>query len=233
MLKTAARNEIYLLSERYPKLGPLQPQVTAAVELLAEAYHRDKKIFVCGNGGSAADSIHIVGELMKGFTRERPLPADFQEEIAARFPKEAPYYIANLQSAIPCASLVSEIGLLSAYSNDCKADLVYAQQLVGQGRRGDVLIAVSTSGNSPNILHAARIAQVMGIRVIALTGQEGGSLRNLASILLNVPAVFPYQVQEYHLPIYHAICLALEAEIFECGAQTHSDTAQIGGSVCM
>lgn len=215
MLNDAAQKEVHLLIQRYPALEPLQPQVTASVELLAKTYRRGNRLFICGNGGSAADSIHIVGELMKSFVRERPLPAALQDKLTQRFPEEAPYYIAHLQSAIPCLSLVSEISLLSAYSNDCEADLVYAQQLAGQGTAGDVLLAISTSGNSRNILHAARIAQAMDIHVLGLTGRDGGMLRNLAEILMNVPATAAYQVQEYHLPIYHAICLALEAELFE------------------
>jgi len=229
MLNDAARKEISLLIQRYPELKSLQPQVTASVELLAETYHRGNRLFICGNGGSAADSVHIVGELMKSFVRKRPLPIALQDKLRACFPEEAPYYIAHLQSAIPCASLVSEISLLSAYSNDCEADLVYAQQLVGQGTAGDVLLAISTSGNSKNVLHAARIARIIGIHVLGLTGQDGGRLRALAEILMNVPAVLPYQVQEYHLPIYHAMCLSLEAELFETCDGVSKDVPQVGG----
>lgn len=215
MLNDAAQSEINTLTRRYPALKPLQKQVTASTELLAETYRRGNRLFICGNGGSAADSVHIVGELMKSFIRERPLPIELRNRLSECFPAEAPYYIAHLQSGIPCASLVSEISLLSAYSNDCEPELVYAQQLVGQGTSGDALLAISTSGNSKNVLHAARIARAMDIHVLGLTGQNGGKLRGLSEILMNVPAASPYQVQEYHLPIYHAICLALEAELFD------------------
>lgn len=230
MLNNAAREEICTLVRRYPALKMLETDVTASVELLTKTYQRGNRLFICGNGGSAADSVHIVGELMKSFARERPLPDALQNQLTERFPEEAPYYLTHLQGAVPCASLVSEISLLSAYSNDCEAELVYAQQLVGQGSAGDALLAISTSGNSKNVLHAARVAQAMGIHVLALTGQDGGKLRSLAEILMNVPATLPYQVQEYHLPIYHAICLALEAELF--GGYS-GDGMQIGGNRCM
>ena len=233
MLNDAARKEICTLIRRYPALEPLEAEVTASVELLTKTYRSGNRLFICGNGGSAADSVHIVGELMKSFARERPLSVTLQNKIMERFPEDAPYYLAHLQGAIPCASLVSEISLLSAYSNDCEAELAYAQQIVGQGSAGDALLAISTSGNSRNVLHAARIARAMDMQVLALTGQDGGALRALADILMNVPAALPYQVQEYHLPIYHAICLALEAELFDGGVSKSGDTTRIGGKICM
>ena len=214
MLNHMAQNEIELLSKRYPVLKPLQSRVAACVELLTNCYRSGKKFLICGNGGSAADSLHIVGELMKSFAQKRCLPEALAKELSRRFPAEATYYLENLQAAIPCSSLVCETSLLTAFSNDCVAELVFAQQVLGNGSCGDTLLAISTSGNSANILHAARVAQAMGMRVVAMTGQTGGQLRELADILLNVPAELPYQVQEYHLPIYHAVCLALEAELF-------------------
>ena len=193
---------------RFPELSGLP--VHRSVEAICSCYRDGGKLLICGNGGSAADALHITGELMKGFILERPIDKSIQEKIRTIYPAEADYLISNLQGALPAISLVSEAALISAFSNDKAADLCFAQQVMGHGMKGDVLIAISTSGNAVNVRYAAQIAKVKQMTVIALTGDTGGDLKNYADILLNVPAKETYLVQEYHLPLYHAICAAVE-----------------------
>ncbi len=227
-MKDGAKREINTLLERYPVLSGMRARLSECVELLTVCFRAGGKMLVCGNGGSAADSLHIVGELMKGFVLDRPLPEKLRDALCASCPDEAAYYIANLQRALPVISLTSEISLITAYSNDKAADLVFAQQVLGYGRAGDVLLAISTSGNSANILHAARIARVVGMDVISMTGRGGGMLAKLSDVLLDIPADVTHHVQELHLPVYHALCLALEQELF--GGQGSSVESEENGS---
>ena len=214
MLKESSLREVDILLERYPMLVTLRQRVIATVELLADSYRKGGKILICGNGGSAADSLHIVGELMKRFVRKRTIHPGLQKELKAQWGETADYYIENLEETIPAISLVNESSLLTAYSNDKTADLVFAQQVLGYGKAGDVLICISTSGSSANVLHAAKVASTLGMHVISMTGERGGKLKEVSEILLNVPSAVTYQIQEFHLPIYHTICLMLEAELF-------------------
>lgn len=214
MLGESSLRELQRLIDRYPELNLLHHDLIKAVQMLKKCYTSGGKLLICGNGGSASDSLHMVGELMKGFTAKRRIPSDLQEEVKLYYPDMADYYIAHLQSALPAISLVSETSLMTAYGNDEVSELIFAQQLLGYGRRGDVLLGISTSGNSKNVLHAAKISKVLGIGVISLTGRDGGALKSLSDVVLAVPSEVTYQVQEYHLPVYHAICLALEAEFF-------------------
>lgn len=217
-MKKSTLKEINLLIKRYPPLSAIGEALEAALDCIIESYKDGGKLLVCGNGGSAADSLHIVGELMKGFALKRELREDTREEIKKMFPEMAEYYIRNLQCALPAISLVSETGLTTAYANDNAADLSFAQQVLGHGKKGDVLLAISTSGNSANVLHAARIAKINGLKVVGLTGENGGTLKEACDVLLPVPSQITYQIQEFHLPIYHSLCLALENEFFaeEC-----------------
>lgn len=185
-----------------------------SIEAIVACYKNGKKLLVCGNGGSAADSLHIVGELMKGFVLPRKLEDVKQKEIRNLFPETAQYLIDNLQGTLPAISLVSETSLSTAYSNDQAPELSFAQQVLGYGNNGDILIAISTSGNSKNVIYAAQIAKVQGMKVISLTGNTGGKLKEFSDILINVPSDETYIIQEYHLPIYHAICAAVENEMF-------------------
>lgn len=214
MISEAARMKITQTVKRYSLLSDLEGPMIQTVDILVESVRKGGKLLICGNGGSAADSLHIVGELMKGFSLNREIHSQLQAKLLERFPENAAYYIDNLQGTVPAISLVNEISLITAYGNDKCAELVFAQQVLGYGRAGDVLIAISTSGNSANVIHAARIANVMGLKVLALTGAGGGELAIVSDILLAVPATAAYQVQELHLPIYHALCLAMEAELF-------------------
>lgn len=214
MLTEKTLGEMKLLVSRYPELAPLENAVTQSVELIAESCRSGGKLLVCGNGGSAADSLHIVGELMKSFVLERRIAPELCKKLAEQYPEDVAFYEKNLQGAIPAISLVNEVSLMTAFGNDQSAELVFAQQVLGYGHAGDVLFAISTSGNSANVIHAARLAQILDIKVISLTGESGGKLKELSDVLLNVPNSRTYQIQELHLPIYHAICLALEQELF-------------------
>ena len=211
-MKEYSFSKIEELVERYPELSVNKAEIVKAAECIIDAYKNGNKILCCGNGGSAADSLHIVGELMKAFVCKRKVSAEWQEKFSSC--KDSEYIIKNLQMALPAISLVSETGLLTAYANDVAPDMNFAQQVFGQGKEGDVLIAISTSGNSANVIYAAEVAQAMGIKVIGLTGEAGGTLKSLADVLINVPQKETFKIQELHLPVYHSICLAVESEFY-------------------
>ena len=211
-MKEQAEARIKELVTRYPSLSSLEESLRESAERLIRCYRTGHKIMVCGNGGSAADALHIVGELMKAFVCKRAITEEWQEKFA-KLPDGA-YMSRNLQMALPAISLVSETGLLTAYANDVAPDMNFAQQVFGQGNEGDVLLAISTSGNSKNVLYAAEVARAKSITVIALTGHDGGKLKEYTDILLNVPEKETFKIQELHLPVYHALCLAVEAEFY-------------------
>lgn len=202
------------LLKSYSELKNCDTSIKRAVELFISAFQAGHKLLACGNGGSAADSEHIVGELMKGFKLPRRLDEETQEKLRMRFPDDAEGMVKNLQGTVPAISLVSQVALMTAFSNDQSAQYVFAQQVLGYGQPGDVLLAISTSGNSENILHAARVARVKGVQVIGLTGESGGKLKALSDIAICVPSAVTYQIQEYHLPIYHCLCACVENELF-------------------
>ena len=210
-------NKIDELLERYPALECCRRSIEDALEIMIGAIGSGGKIMTCGNGGSASDAQHIVGELMKGFILPREIER-FNQKFSARidreYPEHAAYLKKNLQSAIPAISLVGETALMTAFSNDKAADLIFAQQVLGLGRAGDVLLAISTSGNSANVIYALETARALDIKTIGLTGRTGGKMASMVDVLIAAPADGAYKVQEFHLPIYHALCLALEAEIF-------------------
>ncbi len=170
---------------------------------------------ICGNGGSAADSEHIVGELMKGFLLDRPISKEVDREInqhAETVNVEAAF--SSLQRGLPAISLINQGALQTAIVNDIGADMIFAQQVLGYGKEGDILIAISTSGESLNVVKAACVARALKMGVIAMTGEKQGSLAKVSDILINVPGVENWQVQELHLPVYHGICAAVEYEMF-------------------
>ncbi len=203
--------------KRYPALEVCRASLFMAVEKICAGFRNGNKLITCGNGGSAADAMHIVGEMMKGFLLPRKIE-EFNPEFVRRaqelFPADVEYFKANLQSALPAVSLVGETSLITAFSNDVMPNLIFAQQVFGLGRRGDVLLAISTSGNSDNVLFAVEVAKIMGITVVAMTGRRGGRLRHLSDVSICVPADSSHTIQEFHLPIYHMICLAAETEFF-------------------
>lgn len=187
------------------------------VDEIISCYNRQGKMLICGNGGSAADSLHIVGELMKGFLLPRKLENfnnTFLQRAYELFPSSAGLFKEKLQCALPAISLVNEISLITAFSNDVSSNLIFAQQILSLGRKEDILLAISTSGNSDNILFAVEVAKILDLKVIALTGEKGGRLKHLSDIAVCVPANRSYTIQELHLPIYHMLCLALENEFF-------------------
>ena len=202
------------LLDRYPALTDNENQIFLAIEAMIASFNAGNKLLACGNGGSAADSEHIVGELMKAFKLPRFLDKETQDRIRAMFPEEAEGMIRNLQRAVPAISLVSQSALITAFSNDQSAQYVFAQQVMSYGKPGDILLAISTSGNSENVLHAARMARLRQVKVIGLTGMSGGILKGLSDITICVPSTITYEIQEYHLPIYHCLCACVENEIF-------------------
>ena len=222
IIKESTEKKIYELIERYPALEVCREDLFIAVEKICESFRAGNKLITCGNGGSAADAMHIVGELMKGFLLPRKIDK-FNPEFVRRaeefFPSDVNYFKANLQCALPAISLVGETALNSAFSNDNAPDLSFAQQVFGIGKRGDILLAISTSGKSENVIYAVEVAKIMGITSIALTGRRGGRLKHLSDYAICVPADSAYTVQEFHLPIYHMICMAAENEFFETGKE--------------
>ncbi len=214
----AMRNEVKVilnqLFEDYPKLESCQESIIEAYHLLQQCYSNRGKVLVCGNGGSAADAEHIVGELMKGFLSKRELTEADKERLRRAFPEEYQYLSVNLQRALPAISLVSQSALSTAFINDVAPDMLFAQQVYGYGRAGDVLIGLSTSGNSKNVVNAVKVAKSFEIHTIGFTGENGGLMKSFCDVTITVPAKETFKVQEYHLPVYHALCAMIEREFF-------------------
>ncbi len=210
------REKEYLddLIRRYPQITPARACIWEAYTWIKEAYCRENKLLVAGNGGSSSDSQHIVAELMKGFQSARKLPKEKRDLLACADPVRGGVLSAKLQQALPAISLDAHSALNTAYANDVAAQLCYAQQVNGYGREGDVLLAISTSGNSENIIFAAVTARAMGIKVIGFTGETGGKLAAFTDICVKLPAKETYLVQELQLPVYHCWCLMLEQYFF-------------------
>ena len=202
------------LVERYPKLRPAQADVENAAEAMIKTYNRGGKILVCGNGGSAADSDHIAGELLKGFLLKRPMTEDEKAAFEASLGEAAGKYVGKLQRGIPVISLPSQSAVLTAYSNDVDPSLAFAQLVFAYAKKGDMLIAVSTSGNSSNVVCAAETAKALGITTLALTGAKDSRLASICDITVKVPETETFKVQELHLPVYHALCAAIEEALF-------------------
>lgn len=188
--------------------------VQHAFEILKECYTNCNKVMICGNGGSAADSEHIVGELMKGFVLKRKISDDHRKMLQSNFKEDGRYLANNLQGALPAISLVSQTSITSAFINDVAPDMVFAQQVYGYIKQGDVIIGLSTSGNSKNIMNAFKVGKTFGAKCIGFTGRNGGLIKNLCDVSIKSPADMTYRVQEYHLMIYHALCAMIEAEFF-------------------
>lgn len=204
-------NSLSSLLDRCPVLRTCERELRDAFDLLRNAFQNGNKLLVCGNGGSAADSEHIVGELMKGFLKRRPISAADTAKLEAAGGKEI---ASRLQGTLAAISLPSQMSLLTATANDGEYDLTFAQQVYGLGRQGDALLAISTSGNSRNVCNAVIVAKAFGLKSIALTGRSGGELATLADIAIKVPADNVAEVQELHLPVYHWLSIELEAAFF-------------------
>lgn len=202
---------------RYPILERCRESIANSYRILEQCYLSDGKVLIAGNGGSAADADHIVGELMKGFCKLRCLDANEKSSL-----RQIDSFLGNvladkLQKSLPAIAVTNHIALSTAYANDVEGDLIYAQQVYGYGANNDVFCGISTSGNSQNILYAAVAAKAKGMQVLALTGKEGGRLRGIADITICVPEEEVFKIQELHLPVYHCICLMLEERFFSEG----------------
>jgi phosphoheptose isomerase len=193
----------------HPPLGKCRDDIERAYRILVACFENGGTVLVCGNGGSAADSEHIVGEFMKGFLKKRPLPDKDRERLGDSSLYE------NMQGALPAISLVSQTSISTAFMNDAEPDMVFAQQAYGYRSEQNVLIGITTSGNSRNIVNAVKVAKAFNMNTIGLTGEAGGMLDKLCSVTIKAPEKETYRVQEYHLPIYHALCAMVEAEFFE------------------
>lgn len=205
---------IQAMVNKYPELSECVPDIQLAYGLLQSTYRQGGKTLLCGNGGSASDSEHIVGELMKGFMSKRPLPDTQRERFLELFPEEGDFLADHLQGALPAISMVSHSALISAFSNDVSAEMVFAQQVYGYGRSEDSVIGLSTSGNSANVVRAMQVAKTKGLSTIALTGRGGGKLKALCDVTISVPWDSTPDIQERHLPIYHTLCRLLEEAFF-------------------
>jgi len=205
------------LVKRYRELEILAPSIEKAAEMMIEAFANGHRLYVCGNGGSASDSEHIVGELMKGFVLKREIEPQFRAELVKRYGSEGEQMASRLQRGLPAMALTGSPALSTAFSNDVAPEMVFAQQLFVLGQPGDVFIGISTSGNSKNVVNCFKIAAAKGIKTIAFTGSGGGECGKMAECLLNVPANQTFLVQEYHLPVYHTLCLIVEDYFYGAG----------------
>lgn len=205
---------INLLEERYPDLIPCTKDIVGAYEIMEASYGCGGKLLIAGNGGSAADSEHIVGELMKSFKMQRSLPNDLVNNLKAQDNTLGEMISKNLQGALPAIALDGHLALTTAFINDCDALLCFAQQVNGLGKPEDVFLGISTSGNSKNVVYAAMVAKAKGMKVVALTGAKESKLSEIADICVRVPRTETYMIQELHLPVYHCWCLMLEEKFF-------------------
>ena len=203
-----------LLIERYPVLAECKDEIKNAIEAIIECYKNGGKVLLCGNGGSCADCDHIVGELMKGFLKRRPLTDTKKAEMSAKCAELDDATLSKLQGGLPAISLPTIAALSSAFNNDVDAELTYAQSTLALGKVGDVFVGLSTSGNAKNVAAAARVARGLGLIVIGMSGEGGGKLAALSDIAIRVPERETFKIQELHLPVYHAICAEVEEYFF-------------------
>ena len=210
------QKHINLLIERYHVLAECKDSVIAAYDVLEECFATGRKLLIAGNGGSCADAEHIVGELMKGFKYTRKCSDEFAEKLKSIDSVRGMELAEKLQGGLPAIALGGHQSLNTAYVNDVKDGglLTFAQQVYGYGKEGDVLLGISTSGNSKNVMNAAVVARALGLKVIGLTGQKGGELATVADVTIKAPSNETYMIQELHLPIYHCLCLMLEERFF-------------------
>ena len=213
-LESRLEKHIDLLIERYPILKECRESLIDAYLIMEEAYEGDHKLLIAGNGGSAADSEHIAGELMKRFKTPRPVTPEMAEKLISIDPVRGADLAKNLERGLMAIPLVAHEALSTAYINDVDGLGVFAQQLFGFGRPGDVFLGISTSGNSKNVMSATVVARALGIKVIGLTGAKGGELASVADVAVKVPETETYMIQELHLPVYHCWCLMLEDKFF-------------------
>lgn len=214
MIKKEVQKYADLLIERYPELSVSKADVLGAFEIIKTSYENGGKLLVAGNGGSAADSEHIVGELMKSFVLKRAVKTEFSKALVSVDEEMGKILSENLQGALPAIALDGHLSLTTAYMNDCEPLLCFAQQVNGYGRKEDVFLGISTSGNSKNVLYAAVAARAKGMKVVGMTGEKDSKLAALADVCIKVPQSETYMIQECHLPVYHCLCLMLEEHFF-------------------
>lgn len=214
ILEHRVEKHIDVLMNRYPQLSSVRQDIINAYLIMEECYEHDGKLLIAGNGGSAADSEHIAGELMKRFETPRPIPEAFARKLVEIDPERGADLAINLERGLMAIPLVAHEAMTTAYINDVDGYGVFAQQLYGFGRPGDIFLGISTSGNSKNVLSATVVARALGIKVVGLTGKDGGELAKVADATVIVPESRTFMIQELHLPIYHCWCLMLESRFF-------------------
>lgn len=200
---------------RYPALKANEKEIRQLCDTVIKSYESGGKLLVCGNGGSCADAEHIVGELMKGFLKKRPISEDKKAEMVSQVPELSDIGLEKLQQGLPAIALGSSVALTTAFANDCDPDLIYAQQVLGLGKRGDIFLGISTSGNAKNVYAAAAVAKSLGLKTVALSGKNGGKLKEICDISIVVDEGETYMIQELHLPVYHAMCATVEEHFFK------------------
>lgn len=213
-MENRVEKQLETLMNRYPELSGAKKEIFEAYQILENCYAKGGKLLVAGNGGSAADAEHIVGELMKGFKLPRKSEAELAERLVAENKELGLVLAESLQGALPAIALDGHPALSTAYMNDCEPLLCFAQQVNGYGKTGDVFLGISTSGNSKNVLYAATTAHAKGMKVIGLTGAKSSKLEQMSDVCIKVPQTETYMIQELHLPVYHCLCLMLEERFF-------------------
>ena len=207
-------NHLYNLILRYPILEAVKDSINFSFEIIKESYKNEGKLLIAGNGGSASDAEHIAGELMKSFIKKRELPYSFISEIKKNDSEITDYLLARLQPGLPAIALCGHASLNTACINDIDGNITFAQQVYAYGKEGDVLLGISTSGNAKNVLYACAIAKAKRLKIIGLTGESGGKLKQYCDACICVPETETYKIQELHLPVYHIICMMLEDYFF-------------------
>ncbi len=213
-MEKRVEKQLEILVNRYPELSAVKKEISEAYQILENCYAKEGKLLAAGNGGSAADAEHIVGELMKGFKLPRKPEAGFADKLVKENEELGTVLAESLQGALPAIALDGHPALSTAYMNDCEPLLCFAQQVNGYGKSGDVFLGISTSGNSKNVLYAATTAHAKGMKVIGLTGAKSSKLEQMSDVCIKVPQTETYMIQELHLPVYHCLCLMLEERFF-------------------
>ena len=213
-MENRVEKQLEILVNRYPELSAVKKEISEAYQILENCYAKEGKLLAAGNGGSAADAEHIVGELMKGFKLHRKPEAGFADKLVKENEELGTVLAESLQGALPAIALDGHPALSTAYMNDCEPLLCFAQQVNGYGKSGDVFLGISTSGNSKNVLYAATTAHAKGMKVIGLTGAKSSKLEQMSDVCIKVPQTETYMIQELHLPVYHCLCLMLEERFF-------------------
>lgn len=203
------------LIERYPALAVCEKDIRAAASAIIDSYKAGGKLIVAGNGGSAADSDHITGELLKSFVKKRKPEQKFLDALSAIDSDTGSYLSDKLQGSLPAIALTNNSALMTASLNDVDGNVLFAQQVMGFGKKGDVFLGISTSGNSKDVIYALAVAKALGVKTVALTGKTGGKCKELADISIVVPENETFKIQELHLPVYHALCLTIEGHFWK------------------